>query len=171
MIRRRNLFRLLHIHKVLIHHGLDEIIEATHLFRPLTILGYLNPVNWGNKRKAGPRGERIRDALIELGPIFVKFGQAISTRRDMLPLDIADELAKLQDRVPPFSGKAARAFAEKAYGMPMEEVFASFEETPLAAASIAQVHSRDAEKRRGSRHQAAATGHARGDQSRHRPAL
>ena len=121
-------------------HGLDEIIEATHLFRPLRILGRLNPVNWRNRKKTGPRGERIRLALIELGPIFVKFGQALSTRRDMLPLDIADELAKLQDQVPPFSGKVARQIAEKAYGMPMEEVFADFEEEPLAAASIAQVH-------------------------------
>lgn len=141
MIRLRNLFRLLNIHRVLMEHGLDEIVAATHLFRPLRILGYLNPGNWGNRRKSGPRGERMRLALIELGPIFVKFGQALSTRRDMLPLDIADELAKLQDQVPPFSGKVARAIAEKAYGQPMESVFADFDETPLAAASIAQVHS------------------------------
>ena len=141
MIRPRNLFRLMHIHRVLMEHGLDEIIEATHLFRPLSLIGKLNPFNWRNNRKSGPRGERIRLALIELGPIFVKFGQALSTRRDMLPLDIADELAKLQDQVPPFSGKVARQIAEKAYGMPMEEVFADFEEAPLAAASIAQVHS------------------------------
>ncbi len=141
MIRPRNLFRLLHIHRVLMEHGLDEIVEATHLFRPLRILGYLNPSHWGKRRKSGPRGERIRLALIELGPIFVKFGQALSTRRDMLPLDIADELAKLQDQVPPFDGKVARDIAEKAYGQPMEDVFASFDEAPLAAASIAQVHS------------------------------
>ncbi len=141
MIRPRNLFRLLNIHRVLMEHGLDEIVEATHLFRPLRVFGYLNPTHWGNSRKQGPRGERIRLALIELGPIFVKFGQALSTRRDMLPPDIADELAKLQDQVPPFDGKVARDIAEKAYGRPMEAVFADFEETPLAAASIAQVHS------------------------------
>ena len=140
MIRPRNLFRLLHIHRVLMEHGLDEIVEATHLFRPLRVLGYLNPTNWRNRKKEGTRGTRLRLALIELGPIFVKFGQALSTRRDMLPLDIADELAKLQDQVPPFSGKIARQIAEKAYGLPMETVFADFDETPLAAASIAQVH-------------------------------
>src|SRR5882757_10203579 len=86
------------------------------------------------------RAERLRLALEELGPIFVKFGQAVSTRRDLLPADIADELAKLQDRVPPFPGSVARATIERAYGRPVSEAFAAFDEMPLAAASIAQVH-------------------------------
>ena len=92
------------------------------------------------RRGDAPRAERLRLALEELGPIFVKFGQALSTRRDLLPVDIADELAKLQDRVPPFDGKVARAIIEGAYGRTAEQVFSVFEETPLAAASIAQVH-------------------------------
>jgi ubiquinone biosynthesis protein len=83
---------------------------------------------------------RLREALQELGPIFVKFGQALSTRRDLLPTDIADELAKLQDRVPPFDGRIARGIIEAAYGKAAEQVFSTFEEQPLAAASIAQVH-------------------------------
>ncbi len=83
---------------------------------------------------------RLRLALEELGPIFVKFGQAVSTRRDLLPTDVADELAKLQDRVPPFPGTVARAIVESRLGRPVAEAFAEFEETPLAAASIAQVH-------------------------------
>jgi ubiquinone biosynthesis protein len=76
----------------------------------------------------------------ELGPVFVKFGQALSTRRDLLPVDIADELAKLQDRVPPFAGSTAIAMLERIYGKPVTEVFSRFETAPLAAASIAQVH-------------------------------
>jgi ubiquinone biosynthesis protein len=92
------------------------------------------------RRGDAPRAERLRLALEELGPIFVKFGQALSTRRDLLPVDIADELAKLQDRVPPFDGKIARAVIEAAYGRAAEQVFSVFEEEPLAAASIAQVH-------------------------------
>ena len=95
---------------------------------------------WFERRRKASRGERLRLALEELGPIFVKFGQAVSTRRDLLPPDIADELAKLQDRVPPFPGSVARAIVERAYGKPVGEVFAAFDETPLAAASIAQVH-------------------------------
>src|SRR4051812_48028634 len=87
-----------------------------------------------------PRGVRLRQALEALGPIFVKFGQVLSTRRDLLPVDIADELAKLQDRVPPFDGRIARRIVELAYGQPAEQVFSSFDQTPLAAASIAQVH-------------------------------
>ena len=82
----------------------------------------------------------MRLALQELGPIFVKFGQALSTRRDLLPLDIADELAMLQDRVPPFPSSEAKAMAEKAYGRSLDDVFDRFDDEPLAAASIAQVH-------------------------------
>ena len=87
-----------------------------------------------------PRGERLRLALEELGPVFVKFGQALSTRPDILPPEVAAELAKLQDRVPPFPGAEARAIVEKALGKPVTEIFAEFDEVPLAAASVAQVH-------------------------------
>jgi ubiquinone biosynthesis protein len=132
--------RLLEIQRVLLRHHLDEYVRATHLYRPLRFLFFLSPSVWFARGRGGSRGERLRLALEELGPIFVKFGQAVSTRRDLLPPDIADELAKLQDRVPPFPGAIARALIEADYGRPVGEVFASFEETPLAAASIAQVH-------------------------------
>jgi ubiquinone biosynthesis protein len=139
-MRLRVIGRLLQIQRVLVRHGLDEFILATHLFRPLRYVFYLSPATWFERRKGGSRGERIRLALEELGPIFMKFGQALSTRRDLLPPDIADELAKLQDRVPPFPGAEARAIIERAYGRTVGEVFEQFDETPLAAASIAQVH-------------------------------
>jgi ubiquinone biosynthesis protein len=139
-MRLRVIGRLLQIQRVLVRHGLDEIVLATHLFRPLRFAFYLSPATWFERRKGGSRGERIRLALEELGPIFVKFGQALSTRRDLLPPDIADELEKLQDRVPPFPGHEARAIVERAYGRPVTEVFEQFDEQPLAAASIAQVH-------------------------------
>jgi ubiquinone biosynthesis protein len=139
-MRLRVVARLLQIQRVLVRHGLDEIILATHLFRPLRFAFYLSPATWFERRRGGSRGERIRLALEELGPIFVKFGQALSTRRDLLPSDVADELEKLQDRVPPFPGAEARAIVERAYGRPVTEVFAEFDEAPLAAASIAQVH-------------------------------
>jgi ubiquinone biosynthesis protein len=139
-MRLRVIGRLLQIQRVLVRHGLDEIILATHLFRPLRFAFYLSPATWFERHRGGSRGERIRLALEELGPIFVKFGQALSTRRDLLPGDVADELEKLQDRVPPFPGVEARAIVESAYGRPVSEVFEQFDETPLAAASIAQVH-------------------------------
>jgi ubiquinone biosynthesis protein len=132
--------RLLDIQRVLVRHGLDEIILATHLFRPLRYAFYLSPATWFERRKGGPRGERIRLALEELGPIFVKFGQALSTRRDLLPRDIADELALLQDQVPPFPVAEAKAIIAKTYGRSAEDVFERFDDEPLAAASIAQVH-------------------------------
>jgi len=136
----RVLSRLIEIQRVLVRHGLDEFVRATHLYRPLRFLFLLSPWTWAVRRGDAPRAERLRLALEELGPIFVKFGQALSTRRDLLPVDIADELAKLQDRVPPFDGKVARAVIEAAYGRTAEQVFSVFEEQPLAAASIAQVH-------------------------------
>ncbi|MDS4025491.1 MAG: ubiquinone biosynthesis regulatory protein kinase UbiB [Candidatus Contendobacter sp.] len=133
--------RLLHINRVLVRHGLDDIVLATHLFRPIGFVRHLLPWNWAPRRELElSRGERIRLALEDLGPIFVKFGQMLSTRRDLLPDDIALELAKLQDRVPPFPGEQARTIIEKAHGQPLEAIFVEFELQPLASASIAQVH-------------------------------
>src|SRR5687768_13933930 len=136
----RVLSRLLDIQRVLVKHGLDEIILATHLFRPLRFAFYLSPATWFLRGSAGTRAERLRQAFEKLGPIFMKFGQMLSPRRDLLPRDIADELAKLQDRVPPFSGAQAKSIIEAALGLPVSEAFAQFAEQPLAAATIAQVH-------------------------------
>jgi len=139
-MRLRVLGRLLRIQRALVRHGLGDFVRATHLYRPFRFIVYLSPWTWFQRSIGATRGERLRLALEELGPIFVKFGQALSTRRDLLPADIADELAKLQDRVPPFDGAIAIAIVEKAFGRPVAELFGSFESTPLAAASIAQVH-------------------------------
>jgi ubiquinone biosynthesis protein len=137
MSNRRTLFRMLTIQRVLVKYGLDDIIKETHLLRPLRFFFYLVP---RRRDSSAPLGERIRLALEELGPIFVKFGQAISTRRDLLPADIADELAKLQDAVPPFPAEQAIEIINDAYGETVEDVFERFDTEPLAAASIAQVH-------------------------------
>jgi ubiquinone biosynthesis protein len=139
-VKLRVLVRLVEIQRVLLRPGLDDYVRATHLYRPLRFLFFLSPGVWFERRRQANRGERLRLALEELGPIFVKFGQAVSTRRDLLPADIADELAKLQDRVPPFPGDIARELVGRAYGQPVEAVFQEFDTTPLAAASIAQVH-------------------------------
>ncbi|MBT8137005.1 MAG: ubiquinone biosynthesis regulatory protein kinase UbiB [Gammaproteobacteria bacterium] len=142
MVRPRHLLRLLGIYRVLVKHDLEEIALATHMLGPLRYLGYLSPSTWSwAKRTSRPLGERIRMALEDLGPIFVKFGQALSTRPDILPSDIAHELARLQDRVPPFDGSEARRIVEAAYGDSTSKVFSHFDEQPLASASIAQVHS------------------------------
>jgi ubiquinone biosynthesis protein len=139
VIRPKLLLRLIHINWVLVVHGLDEIVLKTHLFRPIRYLAFITPSYW-LKPKADSRGVRIRRALEDLGPIYVKFGQALSTRKDLLPDDISDELVKLQDRVPPFANEIARNIIEKELGMSIDEAFAEFDPTPLASASVAQVH-------------------------------
>jgi len=139
MIKPSQILRLLHINYVLARHGLDDIIFAIHLFRPFRFLIYLMPWNWIARNRA-PRGQRVREALEDLGPIFIKFGQMLSTRKDLLPDDVAEELTALQDNVPPFSGAKAQQLIEKAYGVGVEEYFDEFNAEPLASASIAQVH-------------------------------
>lgn len=130
------IFRLLTIIRVLIRHGLDEALLN---IPSLKWLYHVSPWNWQAKPKA-PIGERIRLALEDLGPIFIKLGQMLSTRRDLVPPHIVDELAKLQDSVPPFSSHDAKAIIESSLGKPVTEIFKSFEHDPLASASIAQVH-------------------------------
>ncbi|MCB1747000.1 MAG: ubiquinone biosynthesis regulatory protein kinase UbiB [Gammaproteobacteria bacterium] len=139
MIAPRQLLRVFTIQRVLVRHGFDELVFSIPLLRPARFLLYLLPWNWA-RRDYKPRAERIRAVLEDLGPLFVKFGQILSTRRDLLADDIAEELARLQDHVPPFPGSQARAIVEKAYGCPVSEAFAAFDEQPLASASIAQVH-------------------------------
>lgn len=137
-MRPRNLLRALVILWTFARFGLDDLaLSGFEQHRPARLLRRL--IGLGRSWRA-PRGERLRLALEHLGPIFVKFGQVLSTRRDLVPPDIADELAKLQDRVPPFPAAESRRLIERAFGKPVESVFASFEAEPVASASIAQVH-------------------------------
>ena len=134
----RQFLRLMRISSTLARYGLDDLLTATHLFRPTRWLRRLMP--GGGDIAGQPRGARLRLVLQELGPVYVKFGQIISTRSDLLPKDIADELSQLQDRVPPFPGEQARTIIEQALGKPVAELFSEFDIEPLASASIAQVH-------------------------------
>ncbi|MFC7408933.1 ubiquinone biosynthesis regulatory protein kinase UbiB [Hydrogenophaga atypica] len=133
----RRFFRGAFIVWVVLRHGLDELVLSSFQHPLLRLL-----TRWVSigRDLSVPRGQRLREALERLGPIFVKFGQVLSTRRDLLPPDIADELAALQDRVPPFPSDVAVATIERAFGRKLEQVFASFEQVPIASASIAQVH-------------------------------
>jgi len=129
------LLRLAKIFWIALRFGLDEFAlapdgSAGRMLRALLFFRTLSE----------PRGARLRRALEALGPIFVKFGQVLSTRRDLLPADLADELAKLQDQVPPFAGELAVTEVERAFGKPIAQVYESFELAPVASASVAQVH-------------------------------
>jgi ubiquinone biosynthesis protein len=126
-----SLARLARILAVGLRFGLHEFVPPLATNPVLRLLA---------RRTHEPRGQRLREALEALGPIYVKFGQVLSTRRDLIALDIADELARLQDQVPPFASEEAVAEMERAFGRRVEEVFASFERSPVASASIAQVH-------------------------------
>ena len=122
---------------IVLRYGLDELVLSS--FQRPWLRALTRIVTFGRRLDA-PRGQRLREALEHLGPIFVKFGQVLSTRRDLLPADIAEELARLQDRVPPFSPDIAIATIERAFRRPVDSVFTSFEREPVASASIAQVH-------------------------------
>ncbi len=135
----RILFRLIVINFTLARFGLDQIILSIHFFRPLRLLGLINPFNWFRSSRLS-QGQRLRLCIESLGPIFIKFGQLLATRRDLLPDDIVDELEKLLDQVPPFPLIQARAIVEQQLGMPIDQAFASFDDDVMASASIAQVY-------------------------------
>ncbi|MFW6322135.1 MAG: ubiquinone biosynthesis regulatory protein kinase UbiB [Guyparkeria sp.] len=139
-MRPRLIWRLVVIQFVLLRHGLDEIVLALRIFRPIRFLKFFSPWYWLSDNRRRTRGERLVAALEDLGPIFVKFGQMLSTRRDLLPPDLAEALSALQDRVRPFPADIARQRIEAALGDSVTTHFARFEAEPLASASIAQVH-------------------------------
>lgn len=135
----RSLIRLIQINFTLARFGLDEIVLSMHFFRPLYLLGLINPFNWFRDNDLS-QAERLRLCIESLGPIFIKFGQMLATRRDLFGDEIADELEKLLDRVPPFPWPQARDIVEQQLGMPLEQAFKRFDENEIASASIAQVY-------------------------------
>ena len=137
---------------VLLRYGLDDLLLKSFQRPWLHLLARVLSVG---RNLEAPRGQRLREALESLGPIFVKLGQVLSTRRDLMPPDIADELALLQDRVPPFDSAIAIATIERAFGRPLDEIFVSFESVPVASASIAQVHFATLRDRQGQLHDVA----------------
>ncbi|MEY2334810.1 ubiquinone biosynthesis regulatory protein kinase UbiB [Acidithiobacillus ferrianus] len=132
--------RTLHITRVLVRYRLDEVIYFLPLLKPYQAILRLSPMSLLGPRPQGTFAERLREALETLGPTFIKLGQMLSTRRDLLPEHITQELAKLQDAVPPFPSQIARQIIETALNAPLNTLFSRFEEQPAAAASIAQVH-------------------------------
>jgi len=135
----RNLFRLVSINFTLARFGLDQVVLSIHFFRPLYLLGVINPFNWF-RSKDQSQAERLRLCIESLGPIFIKFGQMMATRRDLFGDEITDELEKLLDRVPPFPWIQARDIVEQQLGMSLQQAFRTFDENEIASASIAQVY-------------------------------
>ncbi|GAA6135564.1 ubiquinone biosynthesis regulatory protein kinase UbiB [Oceaniserpentilla sp. 4NH20-0058] len=133
----RRLFTLLYVFS---KYRLDVFIPTHLLPWYLRLAFFLAPWRLNSLAKRTPKAKRLRLALVELGPIYIKFGQLLSTRKDLLPPDLAQELAQLQDQVPPFKAKTARRIIEKALGESVDTVFSEFESEALASASIAQVH-------------------------------
>ena len=134
------IYRLIVINFTLARYGLDEIILSIHFFRPLRLLGLINPFNWFRSNSQS-KAVRLRLCIESLGPIFIKFGQMMATRRDLLPEEIILELEKLLDQVPPFPLQQARAIIEQQLGQPIDQIFSTFDDNVLASASIAQVYS------------------------------
>jgi ubiquinone biosynthesis protein len=135
----RHLFRLVSINFTLARFGLDQIVLSIHFFRPLYLLGVINPFNWFRSNDLS-QAERLRLCIESLGPIFIKFGQMMATRRDLLGDEITNELEKLLDQVPPFPLQQARDIVEQQLGLPLEQAFRSFDDKEIASASIAQVY-------------------------------
>lgn len=135
----KQLFRIIKINRVLTHYQIDKMVLTDTKYSWLIVFNKLLPWNWRSFSNAS-RGERIRLALEELGPIFIKFGQALSTRKDLLPHDIGEELSKLQDDCPPFDEQHSIALIEKGLNKTVDEAYATFNPVPMASASIAQVH-------------------------------
>jgi ubiquinone biosynthesis protein len=135
----KNLFRLIAINYTLARYGLDQVFLSFHYLGALKFLSIINPFNWFRNNKT-TQAERLRLCIESLGPIFIKFGQMLATRRDLLPEDIIVELEKLLDQVPPFPLEQARGIIEQQFGVPVEQAFLSFDDQVLASASIAQVY-------------------------------
>lgn len=136
----RSIRRSYDIVRIVIRHNLDDYLPRQGVFRLIRYAACLHPAHYRRENRDMPTGKRLRLALEALGPIFVKLGQTLSTRPDLLPPDIVTELSLLQDRVPPFPGQEARAIVEAALGEPIDAVYARFEDEALASASVAQVH-------------------------------
>jgi len=137
MFRPVQILRLIQINAILFKHGMNRSLIGNHS-KLLRTLSYTNPWSW---KKDQDRAVQLRKGLEKLGPIFIKFGQILSTRRDLFPDDIVDELSKLQDHVPPFPSALAQSIIEESYQQSLSELFAEFDLEPLASASVAQVHS------------------------------
>lgn len=134
------IWRLIVIQYIFYRHGLDELVLTLPILRPFRFIKFFSPWYWFSDNRQRSRGQRLVAAMEDLGPIFVKFGQMLSTRKDLLPMEYADALSALQDRVRPFPAELARKRIERALGFSIESVFTSFEAEPMASASIAQVH-------------------------------